>query len=364
MIRKGGTMRIKNIKNYCIAVLSTLLLLMLLLLSGCRDVGENGVVYVYSYGDYYDPAIVEKFEEQTGITVIQDTYDTAEEMYPVIKNNSAEYDVVCTSDYMIGKMISEGLLATLNKENITNLKNIDPVYMSKSEEFDPGNLYSVPHTFGVAGIAYDSKAVKGEKIDSWSDLWNEKFKGNIVMPDSLRDGMMIGLLKLGYSHNTTEEIEIKAAAHELMIQKPLVYKYANDSARDLLADGSAIIGVMWNGEYVYTHKLNKDVKFTVPEEGSESFIDSWVIPQKAKNKKNAEKWINFLCEAEIAKQNFDYLHYTTPNMAAKNLISRKYTDNEAVFPAKKTLDRCSGLKTLNPAADALYSKYWKQVKAQ
>ena len=135
------------------------------------------------------------------------------------------------------------------------------------------NKYSVPYQLGIAGILYNKEMTGDTEIDSWSDLWDEKFSDSIVMPDSVRDAFMIGLKKNGYSANSTNEDEIKAAADELIKQKPMVYKYANDSARDLLANGSAAIGVVWNGEYMYTKDLNENVEFVVPKEGSEFFIE-------------------------------------------------------------------------------------------
>ena len=184
------------------------------------------------------------------------------------------------------------------------------------------------------------------------------------MPDSVRDAFMIGLKKLGYSENSTSEAEISAAADELIKQKPLVYKYANDSARDLLANGSAAVGVVWNGEYIYTKDLNEDVEFVIPKEGSEFFIDSWVIPKDAPNKANAEAWINFLCKAEVAAINFDYLYYTTPNEAAYDLIDEEYLNDKAVFPDEETIERCESLVTLDPDTTKLYSDYWKKVKSE
>lgn len=344
-------------------LLAALAASVLLICTGCRS-GENGEVYVYSYGDYFDQEVIADFEDETGIRVIQDTYDTAEEMYPVIEKGTVDYDVVVTSDYMIEKMIGNKMLLPLDKKNIPALKNIDSEYMKKSESFDPGNKYSVPYMVGVSGIIYNKKMVGNEKIDSWSDLWNPKFKDSIVMPDSVRDDFMIALRQLGYDQNTTNEKEIKAAAELLKKQKPLVYKYANDSARDLLADGSAAIGVVWNGEYIYTKDLNPDVEFVVPKEGTEFFVDSWVIPKTSKNKENAEKFINYMCKAKVAKQNFDYLYYTTPNAAAKDLIEKKFRNQEAVFPSKETLTQCDTLKTLDPKTTDLYSKYWKEVKAK
>ena len=333
------------------------------LMSGCRS-GVNGEVYVYCYGDYFDPMLLEDFEAETGIRVIPDYYDTAEEIYTVLENNATTYDCVCTSDYMIQRMIDNDMLAELDMSAMPEISNIADVYMQKSEAFDPGNKYSVPYQLGIAGILYNKEMVGDVEIDSWDDLWNEKFANSLVMPDSVRDAFMIGLKKLGYSENSTSEKEIKEAAEELIRQKPLVYKYANDSARDLLANGSAAVGVVWNGEYIYTKDLNEDVEFVVPKEGSEFFIDSWVIPKDAVNKEKAEAWINFLCKAEVAAKNFDYLYYTTPNEAALDLIDDEYLNEKAVFPDEDTVARCESLVTLDPASTELYSNYWKKVKAK
>ena len=335
--------------------------MIIVMFAGCGS--SAGEVYVYSYGDYFDPAIMDQFEAETGIRVVLDSYDTAEEMFTVIENEATSYDCICTSDYMIEKMISEDMLAELDKSNIPNIDNLADVYMQKSEVFDPGNKYSVPHVVGVAGLLYNTKMTGGSKIGSWNDLWNPDFSDQIVMPDSVRDAFMIALRKLGYSQNTTEESEISAAAAELEAQKKMVYKYANDSARDLLADGSAAIGVVWNGEYMYTKDLNEDVAFVVPEEGSEFFIDSWVIPSNAANKENAELWIDFLCRADIAAQNFEYLYYTTPNEAAYELIDPEDLAEEAIFPSEETLARCESLRMLDSDTTDLYSNYWKEVKA-
>ena len=351
-------------KKAVLAMLLACILTASVILPGCRS-GVNGEVYVYSYGDYFDPMVAEDFEAETGIRVIIDTYDTAEEMYTVLENNATTYDCICTSDYMIERMISNDMLADLNYDNIPEIGNIGDIYLEKTEVFDPGHVHSVPYQAGVAGILYNTKMVGDTEIDSWEDLWDEKFADQMVMPDSVRDAFMIALRKLGYSINATDEKEIKAAADELKAQKPLVYKYANDSARDLLADGSAAVGVVWNGEYAYTKDLNEDVEFVVPKEGSEFFIDSWVIPKEAINKEHAEAWINYLCKAEVAAKNFDYLYYTTPNEAALDIIeAEEALAEEAIFPSEETLSRCESLHMLDNSVTDLYSKYWKEVKSK
>lgn len=345
------------------AILLSVALVSLVVMTGCRS-GVNGQIYIYCYGDYYDQEIIEEFEEETGIGVVQDTYDTAEELYTVLSNGATSYDAICTSDYMLGKMIEEGMLAELDYDNIPAIKNIDPLIMERSQEFDPGNKYTVPYQLGVAGIAYNTKMVGDTVIDSWDDLWNPKFANQIVMPDSVRDAMMIGLIKNGYSLNSTSEAEIAKATQDLIDQKKLVYRYANDSARDLLADGSAAIGVIWNGEYQYTVDLNPDVEFVVPKEGTEFFIDSWAIPENVANKEGAEAWINFLCKKKVAYTNFDYLYYTTPNLACRDLIDEDLLKDESIFPTKETLDRCYTLRTMDTDTMSIYSKYWKKVKAK
>lgn len=336
------------------------------IITGCGggDKGKNGQVYVYDFGDYIDETLINEFEEETGIEVIYGTYDTNEEMYPVIKTGSASYDVICPSDYMIEKMSKEGLLAEINFNNIPNIKYIGEKYMKMSTEFDPENKYSVPHTWGTAGIMYNTDMIPKGSITSWNDLWNSKYSGNIVMQDSIRDTFMVAEKALGYSLNTTDEKELKKSADYLIKQKPLVYKYANDSARDLLVGESASIGVIWNGEVLYCQELNDKLEFVVPEEGSQVFVDSWAIPANAKNKANAEAWINFMCKPEMAFKNFEYLTYSTPNQGAIDLMDKKLRNNEALFPTEKTINKCEVLKDLGPTGDDLYSKYWKKFKAQ
>ncbi len=347
-----------------IALLLISVIVALTALTGCGSSNAtNGEVYVYSYGDYFDPDLIDTFEEETGIKVTVDYYDTAEEMYTVIENDATSYDVICTSDYMVEKLISVDKLSELDKENIPELGNIADIYMEKSAEFDPDNKYSVPFQVGISGIFYNTEMTKGTTIDSWDDLWDSSFSDQIVMPDSVRDTFMIALKKNGASTNSTNEAEIQKAADDLIQQKPLVYTYANDSARDLLANGSAALGVAWNGEYIYTTDLNEDVDFVIPEEGTEFFIDSWVVPNNAANKENAEAWINFMTRADVAAQNFEYLGYTTPNEAAKEYIDEEYINNPAIFPTEETIEKCESLRMLDADTTDLYSKLWKQVKA-
>ena len=344
------------------------------ILGGCggrADSAEDaGELYVYNWGEYIDEEVVDMFEEETGINVIYDMFETNEEMYPVIEAGGVTYDVVCPSDYMIQKMIENNLLAEINFDNIPNIDQIDPEYMERSKSFDPENKYSVPYCWGTVGILYNTSMVAPEDVPSkWSDLWDEKFSGEILMQDSVRDAFMVALKSLGYSMNSTDEAQLQEAKDLLIQQKPLVQAYVIDQVRDKMIGGEAAVGVIYSGEMLYIQEeveslgLDYDLEYVLPEEGTNVWIDSWVIPANAKNKENAEKWIDFLCRPEIAKMNFEYITYPTPNKGAFELLDEEVQNNKAVFPDIDSLDNCEVFQYLGDEVDSVYNDLWKEVKS-
>ena len=353
-------MKLPRVKRLALLALAVLLLLML---TGCGH-GKPTEVRVFCYGDYMDPEVPKAFEEETGIHVILDTFDTNEEMYPVIKNRAGVYDVICASDYMAQRMIAEGLLSEIDTSGMENYKNLDERYLQFcADGFDPGNKYAVPYQWGTLGIMYNAKKLGKGSITSWADLWDPAHKGKILMQDSLRDTLGAGLKALGSSLNSLNESEVSAAADHLIKQKPLVYKYANDSARDLLIGDSADLGVVWNGELLYSQDLNPDLEFAIPEEGTEVFMDCWCIPYNAFQKGNAEKFIDYMCRADVAYLNFEYLTYSTPNKAARDMMPEELKNHPILFPDDETLAKCESLADLGPDGDDMYSKYWKIFKS-
>ncbi len=334
-----------------------------LVFSGFAGNSEGKEVHIYSYGDYIDPALIEEFEEETGITVVMDTFDTAEEMYPIIKNESVTYDVICVSDYMLEKLMDEDLLAELDYASLPNVENMDENYLQLAQDFDPDNRYCVPHTWGSLGILYNTEVIPEGSITSWNDLWDKKYAGRIVMPDSMRDTMAIALKAKGYSLNTTNEEEISEATDYLIQQKPLVYKYANDSARDLILGGATDIAVVWNGEVLYTQEENPNLAYVIPKEGSEHFTDAWAMPKVGKHKENGLKWINFMLEKQTAEVNFEYLTYSIPNVAVINMVKDDQEKMQILFPEEDVLEKCEALKSLGSEADDLYTEYWKKFKS-
>lgn len=336
-------------------------------LTGCNEStgGENGEVYVYNWGEYIDPETIDLFEEETGIKVVYDEFETNELMYPKIEAGTSPYDVICPSDYMIQKMIQNDLLQELNFDNMPNAKaNIGAQYYEQAAAFDPGNKYSVPYCWGTVGILYN-KTMVSDPVTSWSILWDEKYADNILMQDSVRDAFMVALKLNGNSMNTLKDEELETAKNALIEQKPLVQAYVIDQVRDKMIGGEAALGVIYSGEAIYTKRENPDLEYVIPKEGTNVWIDGWVIPKNAPNKENAEKFIDFMCRGDIALMNFEYITYSTPNTAAWELIEDESLRNSPVaFPDLSKYNNLETFLYLGEEGDALYNSLWKEVLSQ
>lgn len=332
--------------------------------SSKEDLSGTNQVIVYNWGEYLDPEVITLFEKETGINVVYEEFETNEIMYPKVQSGAIAYDVVCPSDYMIQRMIENDLLAELNFDNIPNVKNIGQEYFKQSRQFDSENKYSVPYCWGTVGILYN-KTMVDEPIDSWSVLWDEKYIDNILMQDSVRDVFAVALKYKGHSLNSTDLDELEEAKELLIEQKPLVQAYVIDQVRDKMIGNEAAIGVIYSGEAIYTQLENPNLEYVIPKEGSNVWIDSWVIPKNAKHKENAEAFINFLCRPDIAKMNFDYITYSTPNTAARELIEDPAIRNSKIaFPDASELERCETFQFLGDKNDAIYNKLWREIKSQ
>ena len=328
-----------------------------------NDVMNGEKLVVYNWGEYIDPEVLTMFEEETGIDIVYEEFETNEILYPKISSGAIAYDVICPSDYMIQRMIENDLLSEINFDNIPNLKNIGKQYLEQSRQFDPENKYSVPYCWGTVGILYN-KMMVDEPVDSWSILWDPKYKDNILMQDSVRDAFGVTLKYLGYSLNSTDLDELTEAQNLLIEQKPLVQAYVIDQVRDKMIGNEAALGVIYSGEAIYTQKENPNLEYVIPKEGSNIWIDSWVIPKNAEHKENAEKFINFLCRPDIALMNFEYITYSTPNEAARELIEDESIRNsEIAFPDLSKYDNLETFQYLGTEADQVYGDLWNKVKS-
>lgn len=328
-----------------------------------KSANKNSIT-VYNWGEYIDPEVLEMFEKETGITVNYEEFETNEEMYTIVAKGARTYDLICPSDYMVQKMIENNLLAEINYDNIPNIVNIGSQYMKSAEGFDPDNKYCVPYCWGTVGIMYN-KTMVNEPVDSWSVLFESEYKNNILMQNSVRDAYCVALSYLGYSINTLSEEELQEATDLLINQKPLVQAYVVDQVRDKMIKNSAAIGVIYSGEAIYMQRENADLEYVIPKEGSNVWIDGWVIPKNCRNKEGAEAFINFLCRPDIALMNFDYITYSTPNEAARELIEDEAIRNSKIaFPDAKELEKCEVYNYLGSEGDLLYDKYWTKVGAE
>ena len=343
------------------------LLLVSLLAFGVAGCGggdkKEEKVYVYSWGDYLNPEVLKLFEKETGIHVILDEFDTNESMYPRVAEGAVHYDVLCPSDYMIQKLISNNLVQPLDFNKLPDAKKyIGEEFFKQAESFDPGNKYSVPYCWGTVGIIYDKTKVT-DPVDSWNILWNEKYKGQILMQDSARDSMMIPLKLMGKSLNETDK-EVLAKAQEMLIaQKPLVQAYVVDEVKDKLINSEAAMGVVFSGEAPIILQENPNMAFAIPKEGTNFWIDGWVITKDAQNVDNAHKFIDFMCRPDIAAKNFDHLGYSTPNTGARELVEDEELKNSPIaFPSPEVYKGQETYKYLGNQMDEYYNSLWMKVK--
>lgn len=329
---------------------------------------EENVINVYNWGQYISDGsdgyldVNAAFEEATGIKVNYMTFDSNESMYTKLKTGGSSYDVIIPSDYMIGRLIDEGLLQPLNFDNIPNYQYIDEAY--RNTEYDPDNVYSVPYTWGTVGIIYNSAYVDEEDVGSWDLLWNEKYAGKILMFDNPRDAFGIAQLLLGYSLNSRDEEELRRAADKLLEQKPLVQAYVMDQIFDKMERGEAWVAPYYAGDYLLMAEENEDLRFCFPEEGFNLFIDAMCIPTCATNKEGAEAYINFLCSPEISGQNLEYLGYSTPETEAKNYMDESVSTSEIAYPPEDVLARGQNFLYLDTETTQLMDSLWLEVKTE
>lgn len=340
------------------SVLTILSLVMLsLLLTGCGK--EQPELYVYNWGDFIDEDILEEFEKETGIRIIYDTYSTNEDMYVKIKSGGSSYDVIFPSEYMLTRMIKEGMVEKIDLTKIPNHVHIDPRLMG--EDYDPQNEYSLPYMWGTLGILYNTTMVD-EPVDSWDILWNPKYAKEILMLDSQRDSIGAALLKLGYSVNTTNPQELAEAAELLKEQKPLVLAYVVDEGKDKMVSGEAALSLTWSGEAMYAIGENDELAYAIPKEGTNLFVDVMAIPKGAKNIEAAHKFMDFLNRPEIALRNAEYTGYATPNLAAREMLPAEIRDVPGAYPSDEELAKTEVFVSLGETLRE-YDRIWTEVKA-
>lgn len=324
-------------------------------------------INVYNWGEYISDGsegtldINKEFEKETGIKINHTTYDSNENMYNKIKGGGANYDIIIPSDYMIERMINEELLEKINFDNIPNYENILPEY--KNLYFDPNNEYSVPYNVGMVGLVYNTKMVK-ETPDSWSIMWDEQYKGQILMFNNSRDAFAIAQFLCGVDLNTNNSEDWEKAYEKLKEQKPLVQSYVMDDVFNKMEGGEAAIAAYYAGDCILMADNNPDLAFVYPKEGTNIFVDSICIPKGCQNKEAAELYINFLLREDIALANAEYLCYATPNKAVLENEDYSLRDNEMLYPDEEHTPPTEYFHNLDPEVLMLMTTLWDNLKIE
>jgi spermidine/putrescine transport system substrate-binding protein len=321
--------------------------------------GDNTLT-IYNWGDYVDPELLERFEEETGIKVIYQTFDSNEAMMTKIEQGGTTFDVSVPSEYAISKMKEEGLLLELDHSKLPNLKYIDPRFMHLS--FDPDNAYSIPYFWGTVGIIYNPELVGDLDFSSWDDLWDKSLRNQILLLDGAREVMGMGLNSLHYSLNDTNEAHLQEAKAKLLQMTPNVKAIVGDEIKMLLANEEAAVGLVWSGDASEIMDENDKLDYVVPEEGSNLWFDNMVIPKTARNIEGAHQFINFMLDPEVAAQNAEYVGYSTPNQAALALLPEDIAGDDRFYPNEELTGRLEVYDNLGPKMLAHYNELFLEFK--
>ena len=319
-------------------------------LAACSGSGYEGEVNVYNWGEYISPGdddtldVIREFEQRYNIKVNYTNFETNEELYNVLVNSNSSYDVIIPSDYMVERLRSEGLLEKLDFSNIPNYENIDERF--RKSDFDPTGEYTVPYTWGVVALVYNTDMIPEGEITGFKDMWDPKYAHNVLMFNNSRDAMAIAMqmcdppIDPGSRDLTTEDID--KATQKLIELKNCgsLKKYVMDQVFTEMEGSQSALAAYYAGDIYTMLDNNEALSYCLPEEGSNYFMDSMCIPTCCQNKENAELFINFMCEPEIAAANADYICYGTPNKAALELMDDDYKESELCNPPQEYLDKC------------------------
>ncbi len=327
---------------------------------------DTGVtINVYNWGEYIANGTDEsmdvnaEFTRRTGIHVNYTTFDSNESLYAKLAGGGADYDVIIPSDYMVSRLINEGMLAEINLDNIPNFQYIDEKF--RDPDYDPGCAHSVPYTWGVVGLFYNKDHVK-EVPTSWSVLWDEQYSGKILMFDNPRDSFAIAQCSLGLSLNSNNEDDWYAAANLLKEQKPIVQAYVMDQIFDKMQSGEAWLAPYYSGDAAILVEENDNIGFIIPEDGTNYFVDAMCIPATSTKQEYAEAYINFMCDPEIAGANMDYVGYSTPISEAKQYLDPEVVADPLHYPSDEVLANTEVFVNLPDEIADLLDTLWAEVK--
>lgn len=320
----------------------------------------DNIVNLYNWSGYLPDTIIKQFRKETGIQINYSTYDNNETMYAKLKANpEAGYDVIVPSSYFIDRMSRQGMLQKLDKTKLPNFKHMNPALLNK--DFDRNNEYSMPYFWGTTGIVLNTQHHPKGSVTKWSQLWDKKYKGQLLMLDDTREIFSMALLSLGFSANSQKPDEIKAAYLKLKELLPNVKLFNTEAQEAIYIDEEVTVGMGWSGTIYMSRKENPHLEYVFPQDGFVVWLDSMVIPVNAPHLENAYKLINFLMRPDIAKQIGIITGYATANLSAVNMLPPEVRNNPIIYPDEATLRR--GTFQTDPGDQAaLYERYMESLK--
>jgi spermidine/putrescine transport system permease protein len=337
-----------------------LALLLLFAAGGRGSVPRGGQLNIFIWSNYLPESVTEEFQQRYGARVNVELYDSNEALLAKLQSGGARFDIIVPSDYMVTVLREQGLLDQLDRDRLTNLSNLDPQFVNLP--YDPLNEFSVAYMWGTTGIAYRRDKVP-EGVESWSSLWDSRYKDRIAMLDDVRETFAAALKLMGRSLNSADPAEIKEAAQLLSRQKPLVKAYDSGGFDQLLLSGDAWIVQGYSGQIAKAMIDNPDIGYVIPKEGCTRFVDNLCVPRTAQNRELAHEFINFVLEARVAADIANGTGFSTANLAARGLIRPELVTNEAAYPPRESLERCEFITDVG-AAISLYDRLWTEIKSK
>jgi spermidine/putrescine-binding protein len=338
--------------------LGALLVFLLLLSMSCsRAIDENTIV-LFTWNDYIDPQILKDFTAETGIRVHMENYSTNEDMLAKLELNPGYFDLVTPGDFMIDYLIQNNQLAELDFNNIPNARHLMPTL--RNPVYDPQGKYALPYAWGTVGIIYDTTKVDAP-VDSFGVLWDEKYSGSIIMPDSIRETIGTALIYLGHPVDTTNPAHLREAGELLKRQEPLVMGYIGDATKTLMSAGEATLAVTWGGDAVVALRENPNMTYVVPNEGAILFVESFIIPKDSKKKELAEAFIDYMYRPEVGYQSWEYIGYSTPNQGTFELLPLEEQRDTRWYPALPN-PLLQQLRDMDNQTLELYNQIWLSLK--
>lgn len=317
----------KKVKAILGILLSAVLMLSLV---GCGggDKGGGQINLMTWGGDFIPREIIEQFEKETGIEINYKEVQSNEDMQSLLEANPDQYDLAVVTDYMVDIMRQNEYLETLDKEKLPNFKNINPVY--QGNYYDENDEFSIPYAVSISFLLVNQEGVEelgAEPITSYSDLWQEELKDNIVVIDWSVEIMGLVLKSLGYEYNETDPQKVEEAKAKLFELRDNIMRFETNTPEDSLINGEAVAGFMYSNQAVKGQLADEKLEPVFPTEGMPIYIDSFVMSKEAPNKDNAYKFLNFLLQPEVSAKISEITNFSNANKAAEEYLPEDFKNN-------------------------------------